>query len=62
MDDLNGDGPVDVRDATVLYDIVEGMGGDDQIAQLRGGLGPYPTTPSHGPFIHVDTRLYRARS
>ena len=28
---------------------------------LGGGLGKYRVTPSQGPFIHVDTRLYRAR-
>ncbi len=61
MDDLNRDGRVDLRDADVLYRIVDEMDGDDSTAHLIGGLGKYPTTSTHGPFIHVDTREYRAR-
>ena len=61
MDDLNGDGRVDLGDADQLYEIVEEMDGAEETAHLVGGLGRYPTTPRHGPFVHVDTRLYRAR-
>ena len=61
QDDLNGDGRVDVRDAKVLYDIVERMDEDSDLRPLLGGLGRYGTTSTHGPFIHVDTRGYRAR-
>jgi hypothetical protein len=28
---------------------------------LVGGAGVYPATSAHGPFIHIDTRGYRAR-
>jgi hypothetical protein len=61
MDDLNSDGRVDVLDADVLYDIVDRMDADPDLRHLLGGLGKYRTTPSHGPFIHLDTRGYRAR-
>lgn len=61
MDDLNRDGHVDLRDAGLLYDIVEEMDGAEETSHLLGGLGKYPTTSTHGPFVHVDTRLYRAR-
>lgn len=61
MDDLNGDGRVNVTDADVLYDIVDRMDADPSLSFLLGGLGKYRTTPTHGPFIHVDTRGYRAR-
>jgi hypothetical protein len=61
MDDLNGDGRVDIGDAVVLYTIVEEMDGDASTQYLLGGLGKYPVTPNHGPFVHVDTRLWRAR-
>lgn len=61
MDDLDGDGRVSLRDADVLYRIVEAMDASRARPSLVGGLGKYPTTPSHGPFIHVDTRGYRAR-
>jgi hypothetical protein len=61
MDDLNGDGRIDLADASVLHRMVEEMDGAPETAHLIGGLGQYPTTSNHGPFIHVDTREYRAR-
>lgn len=61
MDDLTGDGRIDVRDARVLYDIVEEMDRDASRRFFLGGLGQYRTTRAHGPFIHLDTRGYRAR-
>lgn len=61
MDDLNGDGRVDVIDAKVLYDIVDRMDEDPALQSLIGGLGRYRATSARGPFIHVDTRGYRAR-
>ena len=54
MDDLNGDGVSDVRDAEVLYRLFEGPQGS-------GGLGKYRATEAHGPFVHVDIRDRRAR-
>lgn len=61
MDDLDGDGRVSLRDAGVLHEIVGGMDRDPALRTLLGGLGKYPVTSRHGPFIHVDTRGYRAR-
>lgn len=61
MDDLNGDGRIDLADASRLHRLVEAMDGASETANLIGGLGQYPTTSNHGPFIHVDTREYRAR-
>ena len=54
MDDLNGDGVSDERDAQVLYDLFDG-------AQRGGGLGKYRATEAHGPFVHVDLRDRTAR-
>lgn len=54
MDDLNGDGLSDARDAEVLYRLFDGV-------QSRGGLGKYAPTRAHGPFVHVDLRDRRAR-
>jgi len=61
MDDLNRDGRVDVADASMLHRLVEQMDGSTEMKHLIGGLGQYPTTANHGPFIHIDTREYRAR-
>lgn len=61
MDDLTGDGRVDIQDADVLYDIVDRMDEDPRLRHLLGGLGKYRATSTHGPFIHLDTRGYRAR-
>jgi hypothetical protein len=59
MDDLNGDGRVNIRDARVLQDAVDRV--ERAHPQLIGGCGTYPGTGSHGPFAHIDTRGYRAR-
>ena len=59
MDDLNGDGRIDVRDARVLAaaaDVVE-----KSHPSLIEGIGIYPPTGAHRGFVHIDTRGYRAR-
>ncbi len=61
MDDLNHDGKIDYLDAGCLYRAVEAMDRADQHQDLVGGLGLYPATPAHGPFVHVDVRGRRAR-
>jgi hypothetical protein len=61
MDDLNGDGRIDNRDAGVIYDLIDGMHGEPWYATFVGGLGRYRKTSSHGPFVHVDVRGFRAR-
>lgn len=59
MDDLNGDGRSDARDVDVLIGIANrALGGGGEFA---GGLGRYRTNRSHGPFLHLDVRGYRAR-
>ena len=59
MDDLNRDGRVDIRDARVIEEAVNRV----ERAQpgLIGGTGVYVACCGHGPFIHLDTRGYRAR-
>jgi hypothetical protein len=61
MDDLNHDGVINVRDAAVLYDMVNEMFAAPAYASLAGGLAKYKKTRSHGPFVHVDVRGRRAR-
>jgi hypothetical protein len=61
MDDLNGDGKINYRDATVLYEIIDEMSERPWYERFLGGLGWYRKTSSHGPFVHVDVRGYRAR-
>lgn len=59
MDDLNGDRRVTTADARVLLAAVERV--ERRYPALVGGAGVYPAGPGHGPFIHIDTRGYRAR-
>ena len=59
MDDLNGDGRVNLRDARVILDAVDRV--ERRYPSLLGGTGIYTATGAHGPFIHIDTRGYRAR-
>jgi hypothetical protein len=61
MDDLNGDGRSDIRDAEVLYRLIDAAAARPEAQGLIGGLGKYPSTTAHGPFIHVDVRDRKAR-
>lgn len=59
MDDLNGDGRTTVADARVLFQVAESV--EAAHPDLIGGLSPYPSNGVHGPFVHVDTRGFKAR-
>jgi hypothetical protein len=59
MDDLNHDGRVNINDARVIQAAVERV--EAAHPALVGGCGVYVGTAAHGPFIHIDTRGYRAR-
>jgi len=61
MDDLNKDGRINYLDAQVIYKIVDDLYGTPWYMFFAGGLGWYKKTASHGPFVHVDVRGYRAR-
>jgi uncharacterized protein YcbK (DUF882 family) len=61
MDDLTGDGRVDVSDAKYLYDNIERMTTRAEYRRFEGGLGFYPATTAHPPFVHIDVRGTRAR-
>ncbi len=58
MDDVNGDGKIDMGDANWLYNLIENMKFE---GRFIGGMGKYPSNDSHGPFVHIDVRGYRAR-
>ena len=59
MDDLDGDRRVNLRDARVIEECVNRV--ERAYPALIGGTGIYPGTSAHGPFIHIDTRGFRAR-
>ncbi|HSD71629.1 MAG TPA: hypothetical protein VLE54_02505, partial [Thermoanaerobaculia bacterium] len=59
MDDLNRDGRVDLKDAHILASAAEVV--ERKNPQLVGGIGIYPATSAHGPFVHIDARGTRAR-
>jgi len=61
MDDLNGDGVSDIRDAEVLYQLIDDAAAQPEGQKLIGGIGKYPSTAAHGPFVHVDVRDRKAR-
>jgi hypothetical protein len=61
MDDLNGDGRADVRDADVVYRLIDAAADRPETQGLVGGLGKYRPTAAHGPFVHVDVREGTAR-
>jgi uncharacterized protein YcbK (DUF882 family) len=59
MSDLNADGRVDTGDARVLAQAAERV--EAKNPDLIGGIGIYPATSAHGPFVHIDVRGNRAR-
>lgn len=59
MDDLNHDGRVDLKDARILAAAAEAV--EARHPELAGGIGIYPATSAHGPFVHIDARGTRAR-
>ncbi len=59
MDDLNGDGKVDLKDTRIVLQSVERV--EKQFPDLIGGAGLYRANRAHGPFVHVDVRGARVR-
>lgn len=59
MDDLNGDGRVDLRDTGPLSDAIARV--ERRYLELVGGLGTYQAAGPSGPFAHVDVRGTSAR-
>lgn len=59
MDDLNGDGRIDYRDARVILAAVGRV--EQTYRELVGGGGVYKGTAIHGPFAHIDARGTRLR-
>ena len=52
---------IDAGDARFLYDLIERMLAAPANRALEGGMGWYPATAAHPPFVHVDVRGSRAR-
>lgn len=61
MDDLNQDGKRDIEDAKLLANLIEDLERREAYKPFIGGLGIYGKKPHRGPFVHVDTRGYKAR-
>ncbi|CAN5634930.1 hypothetical protein BH23GEM9_BH23GEM9_06010 [soil metagenome] len=59
MDDLNGDGRIDIEDGRVIAAAAERV--ERRYPDLVGGIGVYRPTGAHSGFVHIDTRGYRAR-
>jgi hypothetical protein len=59
MDDLDGNGRIDVKDAEVLAKAVERV--EQRYPELVGGHGLYRANKVHGPFVHIDVRGTPAR-
>jgi hypothetical protein len=59
MDDLNGDGRVDTKDAEILIRMIDAV--EARHPELVGGAGLYRAIGKSGPFVHVDARGTRVR-
>ncbi len=56
MDDINGDGKINVEDARFLSVIIDEIDKDPRNKWLSGGMGVYRNNGSHSEFVHTDTR------
>ncbi|MHC9511073.1 D-Ala-D-Ala carboxypeptidase family metallohydrolase [Kangiella sp. M94] len=61
MDDINGDGKVNEKDALRLYEFANNPEVHDHRDDLIGGIGVYKPNTVRGPFVHVDVRGTKAR-
>lgn len=61
MDDFNKDRVIDRQDAVALANVLEELAKTPELASFIGGIGIYAPTAAHGPFVHVDTRSWKAR-
>lgn len=61
MDDFNGDKSVSREDAVALAGVLEALAKTAELRSFIGGIGIYGSTAAHGPFVHVDTRPWKAR-
>lgn len=59
MDDLDGNGSSDFRDAAFLMRLADDV--DRSAGVTKGGAGAYRANAAHGPFVHVDARGTIAR-
>ena len=50
-----------IHDSKMLYDVIEQMLATRPFGHFQGGMGFYPATPAHPPFVHVDVRGTPAR-
>jgi len=61
MDDLDGNGVVDERDAELLFALADGLDRAPGEDWFVGGASFYAATSAHGPFVHLDVRGHAAR-
>jgi hypothetical protein len=61
LDDLNGDGVQDRKDAARFFDIVDRFMTRGAQNKYSGGVGLYQRNARRTGFVHVDTRGYGAR-
>ena len=61
MDDFNKDKVNSKEDAAALAGVLERLAKTAELSSFIGGIGIYGSTSTHGPFVHVDTRPWRAR-
>ena len=61
MDDFDNDKSVSRNDAVALAALVDDLSKTKELADFIGGIGIYGPTSAHPPFVHVDTRPWKAR-
>lgn len=60
IDDLDKDGEITLEDIKLLHEAVRNVTSRSLYKDLVGGLGLYDVKSYRNPFLHVDTRGYKA--
>jgi len=61
MDDFDRNKVASKEDAVALAGLLESLARTAELRSFIGGMGIYGSTAAHGPFVHVDTRPWKAR-
>lgn len=61
MDDFDKDKAITKDDAEALASVLDALAKTSELSGFIGGIGIYGANAAHGPFVHVDTRPWRAR-
>jgi len=61
MDDVNGDGKTDMKDARWLFELIDKLSGRKDYQRFEGGLAHYKLNKKFGGYVYIDARGNKVR-